>query len=155
MKLFTVKKMPDPREPGYADALVHWIEHFVKLTHGKAFVLFTSYKLMQEAADPHIVNLGAKAASGGIINGVAADEPSGEEQEGGRGGEGASYWFALALGTGGGYHSGTPRQTPETTTASLSRVPAFPWLGRFRFRLRSAISSPTACFCRCRVDFRS
>ena len=30
MKLFAVKKMPDPREPGYADALVHWIEHFVK-----------------------------------------------------------------------------------------------------------------------------
>ena len=51
MKLFTVKKMPDPREHGYADALVHWIEHFVKLTHGKAFVLFTSYKLMQEVAE--------------------------------------------------------------------------------------------------------
>ena len=51
MKLFTVKKMPDPREHGYADALVHWIEHFVKQTHGKAFVLFTSYKLMQEVAD--------------------------------------------------------------------------------------------------------
>jgi len=51
MKLFTVKKMPDPREHGYADALEHWIEHFVKQTHGKAFVLFTSYKLMQEVAD--------------------------------------------------------------------------------------------------------
>jgi ATP-dependent DNA helicase DinG len=50
MKLFTVKKMPDPREAGYADSLEHWIEHFVKLTHGKAFVLFTSYKLMQEVA---------------------------------------------------------------------------------------------------------
>jgi len=51
MKLFTVKKMPDPREHGYADALEHWIEHFIKMTHGKAFVLFTSYKLMQEVAD--------------------------------------------------------------------------------------------------------
>jgi ATP-dependent DNA helicase DinG len=51
MKLFAVKKMPDPREHGYADALEHWIEHFVKQTHGKAFVLFTSYKLMQEVAD--------------------------------------------------------------------------------------------------------
>jgi ATP-dependent DNA helicase DinG len=50
MKLFAVGKMPDPREAGYADALEHWIEHFVKLTHGKAFVLFTSYKLMQELA---------------------------------------------------------------------------------------------------------
>jgi ATP-dependent DNA helicase DinG len=51
MKLFTVKKMPDPREAGYADALVHWIEHFITQTHGKAFVLFTSYKLMQDVAD--------------------------------------------------------------------------------------------------------
>ncbi|MEI9865136.1 MAG: ATP-dependent DNA helicase [Limisphaerales bacterium] len=51
MKLFTVKKMPDPRETGYADALIHWVEHFVKQTHGKAFVLFTSYKLMQEVAE--------------------------------------------------------------------------------------------------------
>jgi ATP-dependent DNA helicase DinG len=51
MKLFAVKKMPDPREQGYADALEHWIEHFVKMTHGKAFVLFTSYKLMQEMAE--------------------------------------------------------------------------------------------------------
>src|SRR6202167_3035501 len=51
MKLFAVKKMPDPREAGYRDALVHWIEHFITQTHGKAFVLFTSYKLMQEVAD--------------------------------------------------------------------------------------------------------
>ena len=50
MKLFAVKKMPDPREAGYRDALIHWIEHFVKQTHGKAFVLFTNYKLMQEVA---------------------------------------------------------------------------------------------------------
>ena len=51
MKLFAVQKMPDPREAGYADALEHWIEHFVKQTHGKAFVLFTNYKLMQEVAE--------------------------------------------------------------------------------------------------------
>ena len=51
MRLFVAKKMPDPRESGYADALEHWIEHFVKQTHGKAFVLFTSYKLMQELGE--------------------------------------------------------------------------------------------------------
>jgi len=51
MKLFAVKKMPDPREAGYRDALIHWIEHFVTRTHGKAFVLFTNYKLMQETAE--------------------------------------------------------------------------------------------------------
>jgi ATP-dependent DNA helicase DinG len=51
MKLFVAKKMPDPRDAGYRDALVHWIEHFVKMTHGKAFVLFTNFKLMQEVAE--------------------------------------------------------------------------------------------------------
>ena len=51
MKLFVVNKMPDPREAGYRDALIHWIEHFVKLTHGKAFVLFTNFKLMQEIGE--------------------------------------------------------------------------------------------------------
>ena len=43
--------MPDPRDAGYRDALKHWIEHFLKTTHGKAFVLFTNYKLMQEVAE--------------------------------------------------------------------------------------------------------
>jgi ATP-dependent DNA helicase DinG len=51
MKLYVVGKMPDPRAEGYRDALIHWIEHFVKLTHGKAFVLFTNFKLMQEVAE--------------------------------------------------------------------------------------------------------
>jgi ATP-dependent DNA helicase DinG len=51
MKLFVASKMPDPRETGYRDALIHWIEHFVTKTHGKAFVLFTNFKLMQEIGE--------------------------------------------------------------------------------------------------------
>jgi ATP-dependent DNA helicase DinG len=51
MKLFLVKKMPDPREPGYREALIHWIEHFVTRTHGKAFVLFTNARLMREIGE--------------------------------------------------------------------------------------------------------
>ncbi|MFM2293607.1 MAG: hypothetical protein RLZZ350_20 [Verrucomicrobiota bacterium] len=51
MKLHVVSKMPDPRDAGYAEALEKWIAHFIKQTHGKAFVLFTSYKLMQEIAE--------------------------------------------------------------------------------------------------------
>jgi ATP-dependent DNA helicase DinG len=51
MKLYVVAKMPDPRAEGYRDALIHWIEHFVELTHGKAFVLFTNFKLMQEVGE--------------------------------------------------------------------------------------------------------
>ena len=51
MKLFVAQKMPDPRDAGYRDALIHWIEHFVKMTHGKAFVLFTNFSLMQEIGE--------------------------------------------------------------------------------------------------------
>ena len=51
MKLFVASKMPDPREAGYAEALEHWIGHFVRQTHGKAFVLFTNSKLMRELGE--------------------------------------------------------------------------------------------------------
>jgi ATP-dependent DNA helicase DinG len=51
MKLFIVRKMPEPKAEGYRDALIQWIEHFVKLTHGKAFVLFTNFKLMLEVGE--------------------------------------------------------------------------------------------------------
>ena len=51
MKFFIVNKMPDPREANYSQALEHWIEHFVRETHGKAFVLFTNSRLMQEIAE--------------------------------------------------------------------------------------------------------
>jgi ATP-dependent DNA helicase DinG len=51
MKSFVVNKMPDPREGGYRDALGRWIEHFVTMTHGKAFVLFTNFKLMLEVGE--------------------------------------------------------------------------------------------------------
>lgn len=50
MRLYVASKMPDPRDAGYEDALVHWIEHFVRQTHGKAFVLFTNTRLMQQIA---------------------------------------------------------------------------------------------------------
>jgi len=51
MKIFAVSKMPDPREPGHRDALIHWIEHFIRQTHGKAFVLFTNFRLMLELGE--------------------------------------------------------------------------------------------------------
>jgi ATP-dependent DNA helicase DinG len=50
MRFYVVNKMPDPRDATYSDALVHWISHFVRQTHGKAFVLFTNSKLMHEIA---------------------------------------------------------------------------------------------------------
>jgi len=51
MKFFVVRKMPDPKEDGYREALVHWIQHFIRMTHGKAFVLFTNFKLMLDLGE--------------------------------------------------------------------------------------------------------
>ena len=50
MKMFIVQKMPDPRDAAYQKALEHWIAHFVEQTNGCAFVLFTSYRDMQQVA---------------------------------------------------------------------------------------------------------
>src|SRR5437773_10772460 len=51
MKIFIVRKMPDPRDAGYQKELERWIAHFVEETDGRAFVLFTSYRGMRQAAD--------------------------------------------------------------------------------------------------------
>ncbi len=51
MRLYVTRKMPDPRDSGYEEALAGQIEHFVGLTNGRAFVLFTSYKSMQAMAE--------------------------------------------------------------------------------------------------------
>jgi ATP-dependent DNA helicase DinG len=51
MKMFIVQKMPDPRDAGYEEALEHWIAYFVEQTGGCAFVLFTSYRGMQQVAE--------------------------------------------------------------------------------------------------------
>jgi len=50
MKLFVVRKMPDPRDAGYSAALAEWVARFVEDTEGRAFVLFTSYRSMQQLA---------------------------------------------------------------------------------------------------------
>jgi ATP-dependent DNA helicase DinG len=51
MKLFVVRKMPDPRDDGYSAALAEWVARFVEDTAGRAFVLFTSYRAMQQLAE--------------------------------------------------------------------------------------------------------
>ena len=52
MKVFIPRKMPEPaaREI-YENSLGEWIRHFVSMTQGKAFVLFTSYQTMQRLAE--------------------------------------------------------------------------------------------------------
>lgn len=48
MMIYIPRKIPDPTEAeAYEDALVHWIKHFTLLTQGRAFVLFTSHRLLQ------------------------------------------------------------------------------------------------------------
>jgi len=51
MKLYLVRKMADPRDSGYERGLVHWIQHFLQLSRGRAFVLFTSYRTLSKVAD--------------------------------------------------------------------------------------------------------
>src|SRR2546422_5410226 len=50
MKMFVVRKMPDPRDASYTKELERWIAHFVEKTDGRAFVLFTNYRHMQQVA---------------------------------------------------------------------------------------------------------
>ena len=45
-----VKSIQDPRSEGYESDLIRWIECFVEKSNGRAFVLFTSYKLMNSVA---------------------------------------------------------------------------------------------------------
>ena len=64
VKLYIAGKMPDPRADEYGEALVQWIGHFVRMTKGKAFVLFTNGKLMREVAgemEPLFDELGTRA----------------------------------------------------------------------------------------------
>jgi len=52
MRVYIPKKMPEPTaRDAYEKALEHWIRHFISMTQGKAFVLFTSYQTMQRLAD--------------------------------------------------------------------------------------------------------
>ncbi|GAB4176129.1 MAG: helicase C-terminal domain-containing protein [Terrimicrobiaceae bacterium] len=51
MQLHIVKKMPEPKDPNYPKQLGHWIRHFVEMSQGRAFVLFTSYQTMRTVAE--------------------------------------------------------------------------------------------------------
>ncbi|MFZ4116698.1 MAG: ATP-dependent DNA helicase [Chthoniobacterales bacterium] len=50
MRLHLVRQMPDPRHPGYEEALQKWIIHFTEQSEARTFVLFTSYRSMQNLA---------------------------------------------------------------------------------------------------------
>ncbi len=47
---FFIPKVPMPEESGYMDSICDNIMHFIRKTHGKAFVLFTSYDLLNKCS---------------------------------------------------------------------------------------------------------
>lgn len=51
VRTYVPNSMPMPDERGYAEALAEQIKRFVQMTHGKAFVLFTSYFMLRRCAD--------------------------------------------------------------------------------------------------------
>ena len=46
MKIYLAQDISDPRSDQYEDDLGNWIISFIKKSNGNAFILFTSYKLM-------------------------------------------------------------------------------------------------------------
>lgn len=51
VELFVPDDMPEVQGQEYFQKLVYYIEYYVRKTHGKAFVLFTSYSLLQQTAE--------------------------------------------------------------------------------------------------------
>lgn len=50
MRVIIPKSMPEPSHPAYQEELQKWIRRLVLQTHGKAFVLFTSYSSLSKTA---------------------------------------------------------------------------------------------------------
>lgn len=50
MRLVVARSMPEPEDPKYAEDLAAWVMRYLEESNGRAFVLFTSYRLMQETA---------------------------------------------------------------------------------------------------------
>jgi ATP-dependent DNA helicase DinG len=50
VEMYIPDEMPEVQGDEHFKKLVYYIKHFVRMTHGKAFVLFTSYSLLQRTA---------------------------------------------------------------------------------------------------------
>ncbi len=51
MRLYLAKSMPEPTHKDFQPTLTRWISHFLDLSRGRAFVLFTSYGSMTAVAN--------------------------------------------------------------------------------------------------------
>lgn len=61
VKYYCPPDMPNPNSPDFTEAAASKISGYLKLTHGKAFVLFTSYRMMDEVyqvVQPYMEQLG-------------------------------------------------------------------------------------------------
>ncbi len=61
VEIHVPSRMPDPRNRAFTQAATAQILNYLKLTHGKAFVLFTSYRMMNEVYEeiqPDLEQLG-------------------------------------------------------------------------------------------------
>ena len=57
-------RMPDPRDNAFTQSVITQIKNYLKMTHGKAFVLFTSYRMMNEVYEevqPYLERIGITA----------------------------------------------------------------------------------------------
>ena len=62
-KILLPKRLPDPGDKIFTQALIYYIQRFVSLTKGRAFVLFTSYQVMEfcaQALRPWFEQIGIK-----------------------------------------------------------------------------------------------
>jgi len=51
VKIYIPKNMPEPDHPSYLDSASNEIQKFLEMTHGKAFVLFTSHQMLRKCAE--------------------------------------------------------------------------------------------------------
>jgi len=51
VRLYLARKLPEPNEQGFLEAASEHIKSFVKMTRGRAFVLFTSYGMLKDCAE--------------------------------------------------------------------------------------------------------
>jgi ATP-dependent DNA helicase DinG len=51
VELYIPRNMPEPNDQEYSQAVNHEIKRFISMTHGKAFVLFTSYHMLRRCAE--------------------------------------------------------------------------------------------------------
>ena len=61
VRIHIPRNMPHPNSHGFVPAAIEQIKHYLELTHGKAFVLFTSYRMMDEvyeAVAPDLEEIG-------------------------------------------------------------------------------------------------